>query len=141
MESKSSESPAVIALDTNILLRLLTHDDPEQLAAMGRFLTIHAGETYLVPDIALVEAVWTLRSAFGWERAPIAAALRRLAAKPDVQFADPDRVAAAIQAFEAGNDFADELIVSFAHQEGCSALASFDTALHKCHPDFVVQPE
>jgi len=131
----------MIALDTNILLRLLTHDDPAQLAAIGRFFTAHPDETFLVPDIVLVEAVWTLRSAFRWDRGQIAAALRRLAAKPDVKFADQDRVTAAIKAFEAGGDFADELIVGLAREEGCSALASFDLALKERHPGFVVLPK
>ena len=46
----------MIALDTKILLRLLTHDDPAQLAAIGRFFRAHPNETFLVPDIVLVEA-------------------------------------------------------------------------------------
>jgi predicted nucleic-acid-binding protein len=131
----------MIALDTNIILRLLTHDDSAQLAAIGRFFAARPDETFLVPDLVLVEAVWTLRSAFRWDRPQIAAALRRLAVKPDVRFADQDHVTSAIKALEAGGDFADELIVGFAREEGCSALASFDRVLKERHPGFVVQPK
>lgn len=131
----------MIALDSNVLLRLLTHDDPAQLAAIERFFDAHPDETFLVPDVVLVEAVWTLRSAFRWDRPQIAAALRRLAAKPDVRFADRDHVTSAIKAFEAGGDFADELIVGLARKEGCSALATFDIALKERHPGFVVWPK
>ena len=131
----------MIALDTNLLLRLLTHDDPAQLAALGRFFTAHPGETFLVPDVVLAEAVWTLRSGFRWDRPQIAAALRRLAGKPDVEFADRDHVAAALKALEAGGDFADELIVGRAREDGCASLATFDTALQARHPKFALQPK
>jgi len=135
------ETPAMIALDTNILLRLLTHDDPAQLAALGRFFTARPGEMFLVPDVVLVEVVWTLRSGFRWDRPQIVAALRQLAAKPDVRFADRDRVTAALKALEADGNFADELIVGLAREEGCSALATFDLALKERHPGFVVRPK
>lgn len=130
----------MIALDTNVLLRLLTHDDPAQLAAIERFFAAHPNETFLAPDVVLTETVWTLRSAFGWDRPKIAAALRRLAGKPDVEFADRDRVIAAINAIEAGGDFADELIVGAARAQGCTQLATFDTGLAARHPGFAIQP-
>ena len=88
----------MIALDTNIIVRLLTHDDPAQLAAIERFFDAHPDETFLVPDLVLAEAVWTLRTTFRWERQQIAAAIRRLASKPDVGFADQDQVMAALRA-------------------------------------------
>lgn len=131
----------MIALDTNVLLRLLTHDDPAQLAAIERFFDAHPGETFLVPDLVLAEVVWTLRTGFRWERPQIASALRRLAAKPDVGFADRDQIIDALTALEAGGDFADELIVARAQADGCSALATFDTALQGRHPDFVIRPK
>lgn len=131
----------MIALDTNVLLRLLTHDDPAQLAAIERFFAAHPDETFLVSDLVLAETVWTLRAAFRWERPQIAAALRRLAGKPDVEFADRDHVAAALKALEAGGDFADELIVGRAREDGCASLATFDTALQARHPKFALQPK
>jgi len=129
------------ALDTNVILRLLTHDDPGQMAALAKFFAAHPGESYFVPDIVLVEAVWTLRSAFGWKRNQIAVALRRLAAKPDVDFGSRDGVHAAIVAMEAGGDFADQLIVSAAQEHGCTRLATFDAELAARHPELAVQPK
>ena len=131
----------MIALDTNVVLQLLAHDEPAQLAALNRFLATHADETFFVPDIVLVETVWTLRAAFGWDRTHIAAALRRLAAKPDVEFADRDQVDAACRALAGGHDFADALIVSTARAHGCTALASFDLDLARHEPEFVVPPK
>ena len=102
------------------------------------FLAGHRNETYFVSDIVLVETVWTLRAAFRWEPAPIATALRRLAAKPDVEFTDRHGFTAAVKALETGGDFADELIISSAREEVCSALATFDGSLQKHHPEFTV---
>ena len=131
----------MIALDTNVIVRLLTHDDPAQLAAIERFFDAHPEATFLVPDLVLAEAVWTLRTTFRGERQQIAAAIRRLASKPDVGFADRDQVMDALRALEAGGDFADELIVARARADGCSALATFDTALQGRHPDVVINPK
>jgi predicted nucleic-acid-binding protein len=131
----------MIALDTNIIVRLLTHDDPAQLAAIARFFERNTEEEFLVPDLVLAEVVWTLRTTFHWERPQIAAALRRLAAKPDVGFADQDHLNAALKAMETGGDFADALIVARVQADGCSALASFDIDLARRHPDFVINPK
>ncbi len=130
----------MIALDTNVIIRILTHDDPAQLAAIGRLFESNPDETFLVPDVVLAEVVWTLRATYRWERTQIAAALRRLAAKPDVEFANRDQVDAALIALEAGGDFADELILARARADGCSALATFDLDLARRHPDFVIKP-
>ena len=131
----------MIALDTNVIVRLLTHDDPAQLAPIGRFFDTHPEETFLVPDLVLAEVVWTLRTTFRWERLQIAAALRRLAAKPDVGFSDQDHLNAALKAMEAGGDFADALIIARAQADGCSALVSFDIDLARRQPDFVIKPK
>jgi predicted nucleic-acid-binding protein len=131
----------MIGLDTNVLLRLLVHDDRRQLAAIERFLTACRNENYFVSDIVLVETVWTLRAAFRWEPAEVVAALRRLAAKPDVEFANRHSFTAAVNALQNGGDFADELIISSAREEDCSALATFDASLQKRHPEFTVAPE
>jgi predicted nucleic-acid-binding protein len=131
----------MIALDTNVIVRLLTHDDPAQLASIGRFFDTHPEETFLVPDLVLAEVVWTLRTTFRWERLQIAAALRRLAAKPDVVFSDQDHLNAALKAMEAGGDIADALIIARAQADGCSAVVSFDIDLARRQPDFVIKPK
>ncbi len=130
----------MIALDTNVLLRLLTHDDPARLAALEQFFAAHDGESFFVTDVVLLEVVWTLRAAFRWDRDRIAAALRRLSDKPDVEFEDRQRVADAVAALERGGDFADALIVVTARQHGCAKLISFDRELARRYPDLVERP-
>jgi len=45
-EGSPSGSKEMIALDTNVIVRLLTHDDPAQLASIGRFFDTHPEETF-----------------------------------------------------------------------------------------------
>ena len=131
----------MIALDTNVVLRLLVHDDATQLAAIEHFFRKQADESFFVPDVVLVETVWTLRSTFRWDRRQIASALRQLAAKPDVELGNRDHLAAALKALEDGGDFADALLVAQARENGCNRLASFDDELARRHPGYIIQPK
>jgi predicted nucleic-acid-binding protein len=131
----------MIALDTNILLRLITRDDAAQVARVTRFLEEVRGQTLLVTDLVLAEVVWTLLRLYRWPPAAVAETVRTLLGKPDVEFEDRDRVAAALKAFSAGADFVDQLIVETARTQGCSQLATFDAELVQRHPGFVVQPK
>jgi len=130
----------VIALDTNVLLRLLTHDDARQLAAVVRFMEAHPGEDYFVSDLVLVETVWALFRLYRWPRASVQAALRFIEEKPDLEVEDRARFGAALRGFAAGADLADELIITQAREAECTALATFDTALLQRHASFAVKP-
>lgn len=70
----------MIALDTNVLLRLLVNDDAKQArraqAVVDRASRL--GEAILLPDVVLCEVEWVLSSAFGLSRAAIAETLARL---------------------------------------------------------------
>ena len=63
----------MIGLDTNLLLRLWLNDDPAQNRRIDKLLADHGGApgSLLVTDVVLVEAVWTLRSAYGQGKAGI----------------------------------------------------------------------
>ena len=128
-----------MALDSNIPLRLLLHDDADQLASIVRFLERHGEEQYWGPDVVWVEVVWTLLRAARWRPAQIATALRRVGERADVVTEDPERFDAAVKALDESGDFADSLIVEAARKHGCSCLLSLDHALRKRHPDFVAK--
>ncbi len=130
----------MIALDTNVLLRLLTHDDTRQLAAVVRFMEAHPEEDYFVSDLVLVETVWSLSRLYRWPRASVQAALQFIEEKPDLEVEDRARFGAALRAFAAGADLADELVISEARAAECTALATFDTALQQRHAPFAVKP-
>ena len=112
------------AIDTNVLVRFLTGDDPAQ-AARARAL-IEAGEI-LVATSVLLEAEWVLRSAYGYGPKRIVAGLRGFAGLPGVMLEDPPLIAQALDWTEAGLDFADALHLGRAR--GCEAFISFDRKL------------
>jgi predicted nucleic-acid-binding protein len=117
---------AVRAIDTNVVVRFLTGDDPAQ-AVRARKL-IDAGDIFIATSV-LLEAEWVLRSGYGFPAARITEALRGLAGLPGVVVEDSALVAKALDWAEQGLDFADALHLGRA--EGCSAFMSFDRKLAK----------
>ena len=109
------------AVDTNVLVRFLAGDDPDQ-SPKARAL-VEAGDL-LVPLTVMLEAEWVLRSVYGHKGSQVAAALRAFAGLPGVSVEAPERLATALDRAEAGMDFADALHLGGA--EGCEALLTFD---------------
>lgn len=71
----------MIAVDTNILVRLLTNDDPVQAR---KAMVILGSEEIFVPVTVLLEAEWVLRYSYGLGRSVILTALRELIHLPQV---------------------------------------------------------
>jgi predicted nucleic-acid-binding protein len=121
----------MIALDSNVLVRLLVADDPAQTGrakAVVDRLDAEDQRAY-VSDIVLCELVWVLSRSYRLKRAELAAALRRLVCSKQLQFDSADQVLRALAAYESGKgDFADYLIREHAKAAGCDTVATFDTA-------------
>ena len=109
------------ALDTNIVVRYLTGDDPEQ-AARARAV-VDAGPVF-VSTTVLLECDWVLRSAYGFGGGEVAAALRAFAGLPPVSVESPATLAEALDRAAAGMDFADALHLCAASR--CEAMLTFD---------------
>lgn len=122
----------MIAVDTNILVRLLVKDDAAQTRRVVRlFKRLDAnGDRARVSDVVLCELVWVLRSVYGFDRARIATTLKQLIAARQLQFDSPDALLRALAAFEAGGgDLADYVIREHAKATGCESIVTFDKAL------------
>lgn len=129
----------MIALDTNVLLRLLLDDDPRQAGRAQELVerTAAAGDGVLLPDIVLCELEWVLDSAYGFSRARVAETLRRLLDAEEFEFIDRPVVVRAIASYETGDgDFSDYLIGESAAARGASVTYTFDRAL-LTHQGFV----
>jgi predicted nucleic-acid-binding protein len=118
----------VIGLDTNVLVRLLTQDDPRQ-GALARDLV--AGLTEAAPGYVgrevMVELVWVLERAYGLGRARIAEVIDGLLAARELVLEDADRVALAAQRYwRGGAGFSDQMIALAAAAAGCGETATFD---------------
>ena len=81
------------AVDTDVVVRYLTGDDPGQ-AARAR-AAIDAGEVF-VGTTVLLESEWVLRDVYGFSPAEVAAALRAFAGLPGVSVENPDLIAEAL---------------------------------------------
>ena len=125
-DQKRGADAEVIAVDTNILVRVLTRDEPTQAA---RAIAILKANRIFIPITVLLETEWVLRYTYGFERTAIFEGLRKLTQLPQVMFSDPDQVASALDLYEKGIDFADALHV--ADSRGVNSFVTFDQALCK----------
>ena len=117
------------AVDTNVLLRLLTRDDPEQGAAGEEFVRPGAWVSHVV----LAEVAWALESVYAVEAREIADTVEMLLEHESVAIQDPDVVRAAVASFRArpAVEFPDHLILEIARKAGHLPLGTFDRGLGK----------
>jgi predicted nucleic-acid-binding protein len=114
----------MIAVDTNILLRILTDDDPEQ-AAIARAL--FDSNDIIVTIGVMMETEWVLRSAYRWSVSRIADALETLFLAPNTRIELPELVSWALSRFRGGADLADML--HLVASRDANAFASFERRL------------
>ncbi|MGH7042881.1 MAG: type II toxin-antitoxin system VapC family toxin [Acetobacteraceae bacterium] len=114
----------MLAVDTNIIVRVLTDDDPAQAAQARDVLA--AGDV-LIRTTVLLETEWVLRRGYGFARGRVVRGLRNLCGLPGVVVEDLNMLAQAFDWAESGMDMADAL--HLAGSSGCAAFVSFDRAL------------
>jgi len=117
------------AVDTNLLVRTLTGDDPVQSPAAEAFIRAHA--PVWVSHLVLVETVWVLDSVYGCGRPRLVAALDRILDNRDLALEDPQVVRSALALYRAKGkiNFEDCMILEVARKAGHLPLATFDKAL------------
>jgi len=113
-----------IAVDTNVLVRYLTWDDPAQAEAAAR--VVEEAESVFISIVVLCEVVWVLKRGYRYKPEEIADALRGLIESDGVE---TNRVAVetGLRLLEAGGDFADGVILSETERAGVRRLVTFDT--------------
>lgn len=114
----------MISLDTNILVRVVTADDPDQLAAAQAVM--RAEELWACKTV-LLETEWVLRYSYELSRETILEIFRRLLGYPNLNVEDPGAVHLALDLFAQGLDFADALHLS--SSGGAERFATFDRPL------------
>src|SRR6266508_5156425 len=115
------------AVDTNVLVRLVTRDDAKQVAAAEAFVARGAW----VPHLVLAETAWVLTSVYDREPAEIATAVEMLLNHEHVTIQDSETVTAALARFRRrpALGFADCLGVEVARKAGHLPLGTFDRDL------------
>jgi len=119
----------VRAVDTNVLVRLITRDDPEQVAAADRFI---AGGAW-VSVLALAEATWVLESVYDRSASQIATAVEMLLSHQQLTLQDSEVIAAALEQFKRRPTlgYGDCLLLELARKAGHLPLGTFDRSLSK----------
>ena len=117
------------AVDTNLLVRLLTRDEPKQVKAADQFIAKGAWVSHLV----LAETLWVLESVYGRTPAQIIAALKLLMAHEGLVLQDTETVGLALTHFQLkpALGFSDCLVLEIARKAGHLPLGTFDRVLGK----------
>jgi predicted nucleic-acid-binding protein len=115
------------AVDTNVLVRLITRDDPRQFAAAESFVAAGAWVGHLV----LAEMTWVLRTVYDLGPTAIAAAVETLLDHQRLTIQDPEVVAAALGHYREDPrvSFSDCLVLEIARRAGNLPLGTFDRQL------------
>src|SRR5665213_2942205 len=116
----------MLAIDTNLIVRYLTGDQPKQSAAAQALID---GSDVFVGTTVLLETEWVLRSVYGFVPARICNALSAFAGLRRVTLENPGLTAKALSWMNRGMDFADALHLAAARD--CDAFVSFDQAFAK----------
>ena len=119
----------MLAVDTNVLVRLLARDDLKQSRRADQFIAKGAWVSHLV----LAETMWVLESVYARSAAQLLAALQLLLAHETLVLQDADTVSAALAHFEKkpALGFSDCLVLEIARRAGHLPLGTFDWALAK----------
>ncbi len=111
----------MIGIDTNVLIRYIVADDPEQTRRSRQIID---EQDVFVPTTVAMEAEWVLRSIYHFSRTEIVDALRTFAGMPTVTIEDPEAVSVAFEHLQQGMDFADALhLLKSRH---CESFTTFD---------------
>jgi predicted nucleic-acid-binding protein len=112
------------AVDTNVLVRLLTRDDAKQAAAAEAFVSRGGW----VPHLALAEMTWVLTSVYDRGPGDIATAVEMLLNHEQLTLQDADAVTAAVAAYRKrpALGFSDCLLLEVARKAGHLPVGAFD---------------
>jgi predicted nucleic-acid-binding protein len=117
----------VRAVDTNVLVRLVTRDDAKQAVRSDDFVAGGAWVSHLV----LAEATWVLSAVYELDSRAIATALDMLLSHEALSIQQPDVVRSALEQFRhrPSLGFSDCLILEIARGAGHLPVGTFDRSL------------
>jgi predicted nucleic-acid-binding protein len=117
------------AVDTNVIVRIVVRDDPQQAVEGDRFIASGAWVSLL----ALAEAVWTLGSVYDRSAEEIAAGVEMLLNHQHLTLQDADVVLSALTRYRQrpAVGFTDCLLLEVARKAGHLPVGTFDRQLSK----------
>ena len=128
----------MIGLDTNILVRYLTQDDPEQSMKVNDEIEkgLAAGDMFFITNIVMCELVWVLETSYGYDCRDISPVLENILRTRQFKFENKDLLWISLSDYRnKKGDFADHLIGQTGHKAGCRETLTFDSGLQN-NPSF-----
>lgn len=122
----------MVGLDTNILVRYITQDDPAQASKATRLIetSCTAGNPGRLAHIVLCELVWVLRRAYGYSKPQVVAVLDQILVTADLSVENEEIAFQALDAYRDGSaGFSDYLLALSNRAAGCETTYSFDKRL------------
>ena len=119
----------MIGLDTNVVIRYLTQDDPRQSAIANRFIENQLSEKLMgyITHISLVEIIWVLESCYDQKKEALLTVLESLLTTKQIMVERTEIVYLALKKYRTSNaDFSDALIVAVCEAAGCERTVTFD---------------
>jgi predicted nucleic-acid-binding protein len=120
--------PELVGLDTNVVVRYLTHDDPAQAAAAVKVMdSLSSDSPGFLSLIVIVELVWVLEVSYRFKKNEIEQVLETLLRSKELVIERAEIVWQALRRFTASRaDFADCLIERCGHTAECKYTVTFD---------------
>ncbi len=131
----------MIALDTNVLLRLFVVDSPEQAAAVRSLIDDprRVDDKVFLSPLVLAELCWAMGKIYRKPKSDMLASLHVLLENDLFAIGDREAVEVALEAWTTGKaDFADYLIAAIARAAGARTTYTFDTEAAKMRPAFAL---
>ena len=117
-------------VDTNILIRHLTGDPPDQAARATAFLA--AADELLLPDLIVAEVVYVLESFYEVPADDVARLVRSVIAFPPIRTLDPALLLRSLEVYETHRiDFAEAYLVASAEAAGIHDIISYDRSIDR----------
>lgn len=118
----------MIGLDTNVIVRYLTQDDPEQTPrAIAAIESLTPDQPGFIATTTVAEVYWVLtRARYRVAPEQVVDSLEALAQSDEIAVESPGALAAGVAGARAGADFADALIAYAARRSGARRILTFD---------------
>ena len=117
-------------VDTNVLIRHLTGEPPQQARQATRYL--EEADQLLLPDLILAEVAYVLESFYEVAGLQVAEALRAILSFRAIRVVDSALLYRTVELYEVHRlDFADAYLVASAERTGVGVVASFDRAIDR----------
>jgi predicted nucleic-acid-binding protein len=131
-----AEEPQMKAVDTNVLVRYVVRDDPQQFAKAAAFLEQRTpNDPAFVSLVVLVELVWALRRRYRYSREQVHSLVLALLETAEITFEEEQFLSTLINGNkQTRGDIADHLIAFSAARAGAAFTATFDRQAAKVIP-------